>query len=40
MSFHNNKIPREGSQFICSSVILIDQLLEQVKTTLKCFIRM
>ena len=24
MSFHNNKIPREGSQFICLSVILID----------------
>ena len=24
MSFHNNKIPKEGSQFICLSVILID----------------
>ena len=23
-NFHNNKIPREGSQFICLSVILID----------------
>ena len=22
-NFHNNKIPKEGSQFICSSVILI-----------------
>ena len=24
--FHNNKIPREGSQFICLSVILIDSV--------------
>ena len=23
-NFHNNKIPRQGSQFICLSVILID----------------
>ena len=23
-NFHNNKIPKEGSQFICLSVILID----------------
>ena len=26
-SFHNNKIPKEGSQFICSSVILVDSVL-------------
>ena len=25
-NFHNNKIPREGSQFICLSVILIDSV--------------
>ena len=25
-NFHNKKIPREGSQFICSSVILIDSV--------------
>ena len=37
-NFHNNRIPREGSQFICLSVILIDSDLEQVKTIiLKCF---
>ena len=23
-NFHNNKIPREGSQFVCLSVILIN----------------
>ena len=23
-NFHNNKIPKEGSQFICLSVILIN----------------
>ena len=26
-SFHNNKIPKEGSQLICLSVILIDSFL-------------
>ena len=26
-NFHNNKIPREGSQFICFSVILINSVL-------------
>ena len=31
MSFHNNKIPREGSQFICLSVILIDSALRAGK---------
>ena len=25
-NFHNNEIPREGSQFICLSVILIDSV--------------
>ena len=25
-NFHNNKIPKEGSQFICLSVILIDSV--------------
>ena len=25
-NFHNNKIPKEGSQFICLSVILIDSI--------------
>ena len=27
-NFHNNKIPREGSQFICLSVILIDSVFK------------
>ena len=37
--FHNNKIPKEGSQFVCLSVILIDSVLEQVKIIiLKCFL--
>ena len=37
-NFHNNKIAKEGSQFICLSVILIDSFLEQVKIIiLKCF---
>ena len=26
-SFHNNKIPKEGSQCICLSVILIDSII-------------
>ena len=25
-SFHNNKIPKEGSQFVCLSIILIDSV--------------
>ena len=25
-NFHNNKVPKEGSQFICFSVILIDSV--------------
>ena len=37
-NFHNNKVPKEGSQFICFSVILIDLFLQQVKIIiLKCF---
>ena len=47
-NFHNNKIPKEGSQFICLLVILIDSVfragknhpqmfLGQVKIILKCF---
>ena len=30
-NFHNNKIPKEDSQFVCLSMILIDFDLEQVK---------
>ena len=30
-NFHNNKIPREGSQFVCWSVILIDSLFRAGK---------
>ena len=30
-NFHNNKIPREGSQFICLSVILIDSVFRTGK---------
>ena len=29
--FHNNKIPKEGSQFICLSVILIDPVFRTGK---------
>ena len=29
--FHNNKIPREGSQFICLSVILIHSVFRTGK---------
>ena len=37
-NFHSNKVPKEGSQFICFSVILIDLFLQQVKIIiLKCF---
>ena len=37
-NFYNNKIPKEGSQYICLSIILIDSVLEQVKfNILKCF---
>ena len=36
-NFPDNKIPKEGSQFICLSVVLI-LFLEQVKTIIfKCF---
>ena len=31
-NFHNKKIPREGSQFICLSVILIDSVFRTIKT--------
>ena len=30
-NFHNNKIPREGSQFICLSTILIDSFFRTSK---------
>ena len=30
-NFHNNKIPKEGFQFICLSVILIDSLFRTSK---------
>ena len=39
-NFHNNKIPRKGSQFICLSVILVDSVsvFGTGKTIiLKCF---
>ena len=31
-NFHNNEIPREDSQFICLSVILIDSVLRTGKS--------
>ena len=31
-NFHNNKIPKEGFQFICLSVILIDSVFRTDKT--------
>ena len=30
-NFHNNKIPKEGSQCICLSVILIDSIFKKDK---------
>ena len=37
-NFYNNKIPKEGSQFIFWSVILMILFLEQIKIIiLKCF---
>ena len=30
-NFHNNKIPKEGSQYICLSVILLDSILKTDK---------
>ena len=30
-NFHNNKMPKEGSQFICLSVILIDSIFRTGK---------
>ena len=37
-NFHNNKIPNEGSQFICLSVILINSVFKKVKIFIfKCF---
>ena len=30
-NFHNNKIPKEGSQFICLSLVLIDSVFRAVK---------
>ena len=32
-NFHDNKVPKEGSQYICLSVTLIDSVLEQGKIT-------
>ena len=38
IDFHNNKIPKEGSQCICLSVILIDSVFRTVNIIiLKCF---
>ena len=31
-NFHNNKLPKEGSQCICLSVILIDSAYKKTKT--------
>ena len=31
-NFHDNKIPREGSQFVCLSVILINSVFRTGKT--------
>ena len=31
-NFHNNKIPKKGSQFICLSVILINFVFRTSKT--------
>ena len=31
MHFYNNKIPKDGSQFICLSVILIDSVFKTGK---------
>ena len=36
-NFHNNKIPKEGSQFICLSVILIDSVFRTGKKN-RCFL--
>ena len=37
-NFQNNKIPKEGSQFICLSVILVDSIFRKVKIIiLTCF---
>ena len=36
-NFHNEKLPKEGSQFICRLVILIDLFLEQVNTIILKF---
>ena len=37
-NFHNNKITKEGSQFICLSVILTDSVFRTGKIIiLKCF---
>ena len=33
-NFHNNKIPKECSQFFCLSVILINFVLGQVKSVI------
>ena len=30
-NFHNNKVPKEGSQFVCLSVIFAILVLEQIK---------
>ena len=30
-NFHNNKIPKEGSHYICLSVILLDSILKTDK---------
>ena len=36
-SFHNNSIPKEGSQYICLSVILIDSVYRKNNIILKYF---
>ena len=30
-NFHNNKIPKEGPQFICLSVMLLDSIFKKGK---------
>ena len=37
-NFHNNKIPKEGSQFICLSVILIDSVFRTGRNYYQMFL--
>ena len=37
-NFHNNKVPREGFQFICLSVILIDSVFRTDKNYYQVFL--